>query len=280
MLTRAYVEITNVCNLHCDFCPGTTRPPRCMSPAEFAAVAQKLRPSTRYLYLHVMGEPLGHPQLPEILAIAHGLDFRVCLTTNGTLLQERLPVLLAAPALHKLSVSLHSFEGNGGGDMGGYLREVWDGCASLRAKGVVCALRLWNEGGGDSRNGEIEAFLSARLGADVSRLPADKVGNRRLDERLYLESARRFDWPHPDAAPADVQFCHGLRHQMAVLCDGTAVPCCLDGEGRIPLGNLFTQTLEEILASPRAAAMAEGFARRQPTEALCRRCGYAARFNR
>lgn len=89
---------------------------------------------------------------------------------------------------------------------------------------------------------------------------------------------KKFDWPDPEAPESGTEFCHGLRQQLAVLCDGTAVPCCLDGEGRMALGNLFDQPVEEILASPRAAAIQEGFSRRRPAEELCRRCGYAARF--
>ena len=243
-------------------------------------MAEKLRGHTRYLYFHVMGEPLLHPQLPELLAIAGELGFRVCITTNGTLLSEKGSVLLAAPALHKVSVSLHSFEGNDGGDMTDYLHDVWKFCAAASEKGVLCALRLWNEGGAEARNGEVLRFLSTMTGANVENLPADNVGNKRLAPGLFLESARKFDWPSPEAAEGNVQFCHALRQQLAVLCDGTVVPCCLDGEGRLALGNLLVQGLDEIWDSPRARAIREGFDRRRPSEALCRRCGFARRFNK
>lgn len=280
MFKRAYVEITNICNLHCAFCPGTVRKKEFLSPAAFRVIAEKLRCVTGYLYLHVMGEPLLHPELAEILQIAQELDFRVCITTNGTLLPEKQEVLLRGAALHKVSVSLHSFEGNDGGDMTDYLSGVWDFCEKAAQGGTLCALRLWNEGGQNSRNREIIAFLSERCGADVEQLPCDRNGNRKLRENIYLESAEKFDWPTLDAEECGTEFCHGLRQQIAVLCDGTVVPCCLDGEGKIPLGNLLEQDLEEILHSPRALALCEGFSRRQPAEELCRKCGYATRFNR
>ena len=114
----------------------------------------------------------------------------------------------------------------------------------------------------------------------MENLPRDAAGNRRLVPGLFLESAARFDWPSPDAPEGNVQFCHALRQQIAVLCDGTVVPCCLDGEGRMALGNLLRQELPDILNSPRARAMHEGFSRRTPSEDLCRRCGYAARFSK
>lgn len=281
MRSRIYVEITNRCNLSCAFCHGTRRPPRTMTAEEFRFLARRLQGHTQYLYLHVLGEPLLHPQLSELLAIAGELGFRVCLVTNGTLLPQALPVLSTAPALHKISVSLHSFEGSASsGELRGYLEGVWSACLPLSRRGVLCALRLWNEGGLEDRNGEVLAFLSEKIGRDVEALPRDRRGNRTLRPNLFLERAEKFDWPDPAAPLSGAEYCHGLTHQLAVLCDGTVVPCCLDCEGNIPLGDLFHQTLEEITASPRAAAMTAGFASRTPSEELCRRCGYAARFRK
>jgi len=278
MLKRAYVEITNICNLHCGFCPGTRREGRFMPPETFRVLAEKLRPCVSYLYLHVMGEPLLHPQLADILQIAGELGLRVCITTNGTLLAERSAVLLAAPALYKLSVSLHSAEGNGADDLTGYLTEVWDYALRAARAGTICALRLWNIGGADARNGEILSFLESRLGAPPLSKPQPRLGSWRLGERLYLEQAERFDWPDLNAPETGTRFCLGLRDQVAVLADGTVTPCCLDHEGDIPLGNLLEQDLADILNSPRARAICQGFSQGRPAEPLCRRCGFARRF--
>ena len=279
MRNRVYIEITNRCNLTCDFCHGTKRPLGTMPPEDFRRIAKKLRGETSYLYLHVLGEPLLHPQLKELLAIAGELGFRVCLVTNGTLLHKRREELLAAKSLHKVSVSLHSFEGNGGaGDLPAYLQQVWEVCLPLSERGVLCALRLWNEGTAPRLNGAVEAFLSQRIGRDVESLPRDARGNRTLRPNLFLERAERFGWPDLNAPESGANFCHGFTRQLAVLWDGTVTPCCLDSEGDIPLGTLLSQPLEEILQGERAAAMAAGFAARKPTEELCRRCGYARRF--
>lgn len=279
MRNRVYIEITNRCNLTCDFCHGTKRPLGTMPPEDFRRIAEKLRGETSYLYLHVLGEPLLHPQLKELLAIVGELGFRVCLVTNGTLLHKRREELLAAKSLHKVSVSLHSFEGNGGaGDLPAYLQQVWEVCLPLSERGVLCALRLWNEGTAPRLNGAVEAFLSQRIGRDVESLPRDARGNRTLRPNLFLERAERFGWPDLNAPESGANFCHGFTRQLAVLWDGTVTPCCLDSEGDIPLGNLLSQPLEEILQGERAVAMAAGFAARNPTEELCRRCGYARRF--
>lgn len=278
MLKRVYIEITNICNLRCSFCPGTERKGRMMSPEEFRTLAEKLRGRVTYLYLHVMGEPLLHPQLGELLADAAERGFRVCLTTNGTLLADAAETLLSAPALHKVSVSLHSAEGNGMGELTGYLDSVWSFAVRAAGAGIICALRLWNIGGAEARNGEILSFLARRLGAWPLDLPQPRQGSWRLGERLYLEQAEKFDWPDLDAPETGTRFCLGLREQAAVLCDGTVVPCCLDHEGDVPLGNLLEQSLEEILAGSRARALVRGFSEGKPAEALCRRCGFATRF--
>ena len=244
MLKRAYIEITNVCNLRCSFCPGTGRKGEFMTPERFRRLAEKLRGHVKYLYLHVMGEPMLHPRLWELLAIAADLDFRTCLTTNGTLLGERGDAVLAARGVHKVSVSLHSAEGNGMGELTEYLSSVWDFSRQASEAGVICALRLWNLGGAEARNREILTFLEEHLGAWPLELPQPRRGSWKLRERLYLEQAERFDWPDMEAAETGTRFCLGLREQIAVLCDGTAVPCCLDHEGDVPLGNLLEQSLE------------------------------------
>lgn len=279
MLKKAYVEITNRCNLACSFCPKTKRAPRTMSAQEFDLVLSRLEGYVQYVYLHVMGEPLLHPELPALFALAKARGMKLCITTNGTLLSRRADELLAAESLHKISVSLHSFEGNDGADEQelSYLSQVWDFSEKAAAKGVIVALRLWNDGGADTRNGEILDFLRACAG---SGWPEMRNGSFRLRERLYLERAGKFDWPDMSADESGAQFCYGLRDQLGVLCDGTLVPCCLDHEGDIPLGNLFAQPLDEIWNSPRAHAIREGFSQRKPSEELCRRCGFAARFNK
>lgn len=278
MLKRVYIEITNICNLSCAFCPGTRRDGAFMAPADFARVLRRLQGVTEHIYLHVMGEPLLHPELPALLALAAEGRFNVYVTTNGTLLGERGAALLAAPAVRKVSVSLHSMEGNGAEALTDYLEAVWDFAIRASAAGIICALRLWNLGGAEERNGEILAFLEDKLGAHPLSLPQPRRGSWRLGERLYLEQAEKFDWPDLEAAEQDTRFCLALRDQAAVLVDGTVVPCCLDHEGDIPLGNIFDTPMEEILAAPRARALYDGFSQGKPSEALCRRCGFARRF--
>ena len=217
MFNRAYIEITNLCNFHCDFCPGTTRPPMAMRLSDFRTAAEKLRPLTDYLYLHVMGEPLLHPDLDKVLAICRELGFKTCITTNGLLLPKKLDILRDAPALHKLSISLHSYESNRPDvPLETYLRGCVDACDVMGQRGTVCTLRLWNKGAEPQLNGEIERILGELAGVDTRLLPRDGVGNRRLMYRTYIEEAQRFRWPgDPEYTGPDAEYCYGLRKQIA-----------------------------------------------------------------
>lgn len=276
---KAYVEITNVCNLNCDFCPKTKRRPRFLSPEEFSRIAASLRPVTEYLYFHVMGEPLLHPQLKTLLRIAGEQGFRVILTTNGTLLARSRETLLSAPALHKLNLSLHAYEANGLD--GEAITENAIVLAKDAAKqGILINFRFWNlDGvGTQGRNRDNDALLS-KLRAAFPPPWTPSRGGEKLAERVYLSWSEKFVWPSLTGAQnAERHFCYGLKDQIAVLCDGTVVPCCLDHEGDIPLGNLLTQPLEEILSQRRTQAIIEGFRENRAVEPLCRTCGYAARF--
>ena len=282
MLKKADLEITNLCNLSCAFCPGTRRPTGFLTPEDFSLLAGRLRPHTEYLYLHLMGEPLAHPQLEEILRRAGALGFRVMITTNGTLLEERGRLLLASPAVERVSVSLHSFEGNEGDGLADYLDRCLRFACSASAGGKRCALRLWNLDGAGTRgaNRQNGAILSTLKGAFPGPWKEGRRGTN-LGRCVFLEWAEVFAWPDLYGPEGDgPSFCYVRRDEVGVLWDGTVVPCCRDHEGDIPLGNLYRQTLAEILESPRARAIYDGFSRGRASEPLCRRCGFARRFQK
>ena len=291
MFSKMYLEITNVCNLACPFCPPTRRAPEFMSAEDFELYLGKLAPFGRQLYFHVKGESLLHPALRDFLSLAWARGFTVSITTNGTLLEEKAELLLGARSVRKLSVSLHSHSGRA--DAGKY----WLGVAAFLDKHRTTrpfpvSLRLWNRGtaGLPPETERLWELLRARYPAAQAWEKAS-IGNlaQKLDEKVYLNQADKFTWPElgprqskavGDRAGGQRGFCHGLRNQIGVLVDGTVVPCCLDGEGSMSLGNLRESSLSDILASPRARAIYEGFSRRTVVEELCESCGYRQRFSR
>ncbi len=274
MYSRVYVEITNICNMHCSFCHGHSRAPRQMTEEEYAHILKQLTGKTQYIYHHLMGEPLVHPLLPRFIQMARKAGFFPMITTNGTLL-DRLGDALLTQDLHKINISLHSFEENRQDAHEQYIQKVAAFAQKAISIGILVSLRLWNNGCDAGRNSTALKILKENF-------PGPWVENTRgyrIQDGLFLGWDDRFAWPDTNAPDGgDCLYCHGLKDHFGILSDGTVVPCCLDSDGSIALGNVFKEDLSDILASPRTTAMAEGFQKRKATEDLCRRCGYARKF--
>ena len=289
MIDRCYIEITNTCNLDCHFCPKHHRKRRQLSEEEFDLLTDRMRGKVCFLYFHLMGEPLLHPLLPQFVTMAREKGFKTVLTSNGTLLHRAMALLDTLP--HKIQLSLHSHESNARGELSEYMDQVMRFSTQAAGKGTCMVLRLWNQGGMDRENEEVMRLIEKY----VPKPWKERPDGFRLCDNLYLEFDRKFEWPGGggkaasddsdgkqeesdgklETSPSKSKqeyFCKALIKQIGVLSDGSLVPCCLDHDGDVILGNLFHQSLEEILASPRAQALVEGFRHHAATEPLCQSC--------
>ncbi len=273
--SRVYVEITNICNRNCSFCPGTVREPRRMTYDEFCYILDSLSGITEYVYLHVMGEPLTHPELCKFVNEASRRGFKCAITTNGTLL-EKVGDELINSGIYKVNISVHSFED---GTRDDYLKYI-NTCISFADRssraGVLTVFRLWNRGYDNGRNIDTLSMLKEYFSTEEWK---EGTNGARIRHRLHLEYGERFEWPDSSAEDFGGRvFCHGLGDHFAILCDGRVVPCCLDREAAIDLGNVFDTSLWDILGSDRVKAIKDGFLCKEAREDLCRRCSYARRF--
>ena len=270
-----YVEISNICNLNCSFCPGTTRKPRRMSIQEFQIILNKIKPYTDFLQFHLLGEPLFHPELETFLKLAEEMGFMVTIVTNGTLISKNKDILLNSKSHYKTVISLHSFEANDSKiSLEQYLDTCFEYAKSAENKKIVL-LRLWNQGGKDSLNDQI----LTRLEKYFPKPWLEQQQGIRIGERIFIEHGEKFDWPTLESDDTNEKiFCYGLRTQFGILADGTVVPCCLDNNGEINLGNIFETDLEEIINSERAQNIYNGFSNRNACEELCKRCSFVRRF--
>ena len=272
MISRCYLEITNICNLNCLFCPKTDREKRRLTFEEFDTLTDRLRGEIQFLYFHLMGEPMLHPLLPKFIETARAKGFVPVLTTNGTLLSQAQGVIEARP--HKIQISLHSHEGNKKEDAAEYIDNVMQFATKAASYGTIVVLRFWNQGGYESTNEALTDLIARYLPTPWKK----RYDGWKLADNIYLEYDKMFEWPDAERPEYAIEesFCYALRNQIGILVDGTVVPCCLDHAGEINLGNLFHTSLQEILSSPRSQAIYEGFTRHTAVEPLCRRCGYAA----
>ncbi|WP_139905766.1 radical SAM/SPASM domain-containing protein [Clostridium thermarum] len=286
---KVYIEITNVCNLACTFCPKTKRKPQFIKIEEFEHILDEAKPFTDHVYLHLKGEPMLHPNLPDLLDLCQERKLKVNITTNGTLIGKIREKIIMKPAIRQINISLHSFDANEGTrSMEEYLKDILDFTKEAVEKtNIIIALRLWNLDQSNITNAErqknrellsiIEEYL--QLPYKIEEKITDSRGIK-LADRVFLNQDYEFKWPGLEEEDyGNEGTCYGLRDQIGILVDGTVVPCCLDGEGAINLGNIHRQPFDEIIKSHRARKMLEGFAKRQLCEELCRRCGYRKRFN-
>lgn len=282
---KIYIEITNVCNLNCNFCPKTSRKLKFMSEDKFEYIIKSIRPYTDYVYFHLMGEPFLNKKLEPFLNISKENELKVNITTNGTLINDVKDILLNASALRQVNISLHSFEANEDNmDFNKYIENILDFAKEATEKtDMICSLRLWNLDtkyvASNNMNIDIFKLLENEFELEEDLRSSLKEKNSfKLRKNLYLSMGEKFNWPSLKIEElGERAFCYGLRDHIGILVDGTVVPCCLDGEGSITLGNIFENTLEEILNSKRAKDIYEGFSRRKAVEELCKRCGFINR---
>ncbi len=284
---KVYVEITSICNLACSFCPQTKRQAKFMDLNTFNNILDQIKPHTNHIYLHVKGEPLLHPKLDQLLDAADTKGFKVNMTTNGTLIEKARHRILGKPAVRQMNFSLHSFDGHEGSeDREGYLYRIIDFVREAVKQDIIVSFRLWNLTEDNmtnlqkQRNRETLDILEHEFGLDFKIeekvVPGSGV---KIAKNIYLNQDHEFEWPSLAAEEDDGKgFCHGLRSQAGVLVDGTVIPCCLDGEGVINLGNINATPFSEIVESKRANDLFYGFSRREAVEELCRKCGYRKRF--
>ncbi len=271
---KVYIEITNHCNLSCPFCSHDIRAKRWMSVEEFSHILKEVKPYTKTIYLHVKGEPLLHPKLDEILQVADKNDFRVNITTNATLLSKKIDLLNRHSCVKKINISLHAEYHNKE-----IYEQIWDSVSLLRSD-IIVIYRLWTLK--DYTLNEEYTELVERL-SEYYRLSPETVEKIKLEENIkltstiYVDKQKKFTWPEKTNHKS-CGYCMALKTQIAILVDGTVVPCCLDSNGVVSLGNIYKQEFSKILNSSRLLTLKKSFQNRNPSEELCQSCTYKERF--
>ena len=280
------IEISNICNLQCSFCPEVIRSKKMIDLQLFTRIIEQSAPLTEQVCFHLMGEPLVHPKLEAMVEVCSRANVPIFFVSNGVLLNDRRAHILLHPAFRQVNFSLHSFHDNfPDRDPTEYLEKIFSFTeAALETRpDLYLNYRLWNlqetRSAGDRNTGML-ARIEERFGWKFDPDLNVKVQkSKRIKGRLYLHFDTEFTWPSMDLPVlGESGTCYGLSSHIGILVDGTVVPCCLDKEGNIPLGNIANETLTDILASPKAMRILEGFRRRKLEESLCQRCQYITRF--
>ena len=283
---RVYIEISNICNLQCSFCPVVERDKKIMGVQMFERIVNEVAPHTEQVCLHLMGEPLAHPEFHAIIKACEAANVKINLTTNGILLNRYSELLSTSPVFHQINFSIHSFKDNfKDRDINPYLLDIlkFSKMSQERRPELYINYRLWNifetRTMNDS-NGDILKTIGDFFETTISEsIDVSSIKSKRIYNRVYLHFDSRFEWPSPlMPKQSESGFCHAVTSHIGIHADGTVVACCLDKEARLDLGKLPEKSLGEILEGQRARAMKKGFAQKKLVEDLCQRCTYIKRF--
>ena len=266
---KIYIEITNNCNLNCSFCSEIKKPKKEMTTREFEIIISKIKDYTDYIYLHIKGEPLLHSKLDELLTICDNNKIYVNITTNGTLLKERKNILLKHKSVRQINISLHS-ENN----KNNYFDDVFNTCDEL-SKNIYINYRLWTLT--DSKLNK-ESTIIVKKKKKHYNISTEIVSNYKIDNNIFIDFNNIFVWPDESLGLNINAKCYGLINQLGILVDGTVVPCCLDSNGIINLGNLFIEDLDEILNTSFVKDIIKGFKENKSNCKLCKNCNFRERF--
>lgn len=282
--SKIYIEITNKCNMNCSFCSKTLREDKFMTVQEFEKIAKEVSKFTSLIALHIKGEPLLHPQLKEILSISEKYNLKVNITTNATLLNKQLDTILTSKSIRQINISLHSAE-QSGIDENKYITNIFNAIDNIcENTNIIVSYRLWNLK--DLKNNNINYNILLKLG---NKYKIENIVEKaqehefiKLAKNVFLNQDIEFEWPNINKEIiSKIGKCYGLRNHIGILSNGDVVPCCLDADANICLGNIFEKSLEEILRCDRVKEIISGFERHELIEDLCQRCGFVkTRFDK
>ena len=271
---KIYIEITNNCNLNCSFCSEVLKPRRNITIEEFEKVLDKIKGYTEYIYLHVKGEPLIHKDIINFINKAEEYNLKANLTTNGTLFDKYAKELGKCSNLNKINFSLHS-ENN----KDNYLEDIFNNVKYL-SKDTTVIYRLWTLKNNCLDDNSQKIVDTIKDYYNLSPEIVDKIKNEnnvKISSTIYVDKDNEFSWPSINNHKS-CGYCYALNTHIAILVDGTVVPCCLDSNGVINLGNIYKDSLEDIINSDRYQNLLKSFRDRKPCEELCKSCTFKEKF--
>jgi radical SAM protein with 4Fe4S-binding SPASM domain len=256
-----------------------------MDLLEFEAMLKQVAPLAKIVCLHLLGEPLAHPKFTQILDICEAYNTQIDLTTNGILIKRYQDQIINSKCIRQINFSLQVFKDNfPNRDMDSYLLPIFEfvKSANLEKPGLYINFRLWNQESNDSDNEDIFNKIESYFQVEINRnIEVSAIKSKNIWNKLYLHFDSRFEWPSFSLPHQGNQGkCHGTVNHIGIHADGSVVPCCLDKNAMINLGNLKEQPLIDIINTERFTNMRNGFLNGVLVEDFCQHCTFINRFNK
>lgn len=258
-----------------------------MSLEDFRRILSEASPLAEEVCLHLMGEPLAHPEFSKMIKVCEEMNTKIQLTTNGVVIDKRANDVLSSSSIRQINFSIQAYKDNfPDKPLQNYTKPIFEfskKAFELRPD-LYINYRLWNQRDCESKteNEEFYQLVESFFDVEINRnIQVESIKSKKLLNRLYLHFDSRFEWPTYDLPPqGEVGRCHALLSHIGIHSDGTVVPCCLDKEANIPLGNCLEEELVSIINSERAITMKKGFQNNQRVEKFCQHCTFVNRFSK
>ncbi len=268
---KIYVEITNICNKNCSFCSKDEKKKKEMTLEEFKMVIEKIKSFTDYIYLHIKGEPLSHSKFNEILNICKINNMKVNITTNGTYLNKQSNNIINNN-VRQINISFNSLTND-------ECIEILDTIEKLVNNKIHVVCRFWALNNGKmtiENNNHLNKIIKKYNINNEQIIKLNEDNNLKIKPYLYINKHNLFTWPNDSKKINNKGSCYGLKDHIGILSDGTVVPCCLDSNGCIELGNIYKETLNDILNKSKTKQIIIGFKNNKLIENLCQKCDITA----
>ena len=261
MYKKVYLEITNNCNLDCSFCIKNNRDKKFITIEEYKKVLEKLKNYTKYLYFHVSGEPLLHHYINDLINLAKN-KFNINITTNGYLIKR----IKDNHNIRQINISLHSFSNKYNISLENYMSNIFEVIDNLK-EDTYFSLRFWVN---NEYNTKIIEMINNKYHTNLKLETGFKIANN-----VFVSVNKEFIWPDlENDYYSEEGTCYALRDHIGILVNGDVIPCCLDANGIIKLGNIYLDNLKDIINSDRYNNMINGFKNNKKCEELCKKCNF------
>lgn len=271
MFKRIYIELSNYCNLNCVFCTPTDKSNRMLSLDQFKYIFDQVKEETDEVCLHVLGEPLIHPNFLEIIDYINQTDVKIMISTNARLIPS-LSKDLINRRIDTFNISLHSTYTLNDLDRTVFINALLvfiDKYQEIHKSNMH--LRLWADSNEMIKlnNDKIRNQLF-----DYYKFSGEITSRIRFKERIILSYEHEFEWPSLDLKDSFDGFCLGGKTHIAILANGIVTLCCLDSKGLTNLGNIFEHSLKEILEDTPYKDSIKAFRDNKCYFELCKHCTY------
>ncbi len=284
---RVYIELTNVCGLRCSFCPTKNLPNTTMSLENFERAINEVKSYTKEIACHVVGDPLTLSNLSDYLDIIYKHNLKALITTSGYFMKKHSFNTLFHPAIKQVNISLNAYNKNDTAiTFKQYIEPILEFTHAKIEQNIdmFINLRVWNLDSILSErefNENLFALLESEFNTkiELDLIDIKKQKSIRLANKVLVHFDNYFEWPKLNNKTYGHGTCQGLSSHIGILANGDVIPCCLDSEAVMKLGNINKTSLDTILKAKRAQNMINNFKINKCSEELCLKCSYKERFN-